>query len=237
MGPSHCSNTSHDRSLFPPFRNKYSGGWKGGVRSKVERNKEKEEEEREEWEELLWWFRRREGGGEERWIRMCVVGEWIELPLSFSRFWKKPVQIQNVFSCCSAFGALGCVNSVPWNFVCGFLLRVCVYVCAFFSSLFTSASRFVNNLIFMTCSCAFSLRIYRVIIFFVGDHLSAVFLSPVPPSIHLKRWVHIFFLLVLVASALESDEHDFVIIDNIFIRCSRMQSVIVIASHDLLDYR
>lgn len=63
-----------------------------------------------------------------------------------------------------------------------------------------------------------------------------VFLSPVPPSIHFEGECKNFFLLVLVASALESDEHDFVIIDNIFIRCSRMHSVIVIASHDLLVY-
>lgn len=161
-------------------------------------------------------------------------GGWNELPLSFSRFWKKPVQIQNVFSCCSAFGALGCVNSVPWNFVCGFLLRVCVYVCAF-SFFFYERLTIVNNLIFMTCSCAFSLRIYRVIIFsWVTIYLQFSFSCS---SVHTLEKVSAHFLLVLVASALESDEHDFVIIDNIFIRCSRMHSVIVIASHDLLHYR
>lgn len=119
-----------------------------------------------------------------------------------------------------------------------FRLRIftpCLCICLCFFFFFYERLTIVNNLIFMTCSCAFSLRIYRVIIFsWVTIYLQFSFSCS---SVHTLEKVSAHFLLVLVASALESDEHDFVIIDNIFIRCSRMHSVIVIASHDLLDYR
>lgn len=103
-----------------------------------------------------------------------------------------------VLSCCSALGACGCVNLVPWNsssanlLLSPWLCFVCVRVCVF-----TRGSRFVNNLIFMTCSGAFLLRIYRVIIFsWVTVYLQFFSFCCPPPSTQLK--VSYMFLFVFV---------------------------------------
>lgn len=167
---------------------------------------------------------------------MCVVGDEINSPYLSAGSERSRFR----FRMCSVVAQLS-ERLVAWTRCLGIsfadFYSVFVYgVCAFFFlfSFFTSASRFVNNLIFMTCSCAFSLRIYKVIIFsWVTIYLQFSFSCS---SVHTLEKVSAHFLLVLVASALESDEHDFVIIDNIFIRCSTKHSVIVIASHDLLVY-
>lgn len=137
-----------------------SGGWK--------EVKQKEEERRARGTSLMV-----EGG--RGWVQMCVVGDGNHSPCHPAGFERSRSGLCSVVAQLSK--RLVAWTPVPWNLLASFTF---VFVCVCF---FTIASRYVNNLIFMTCSGAVSLRIYRVIIFsWVTIYIYYIFCSPVRPQ-------------------------------------------------------